>query len=283
MNYLNPDRAIQRNGEDPPHWQQGAALQFVTFRLGDALPLSLIRDWRKEKVQWLAENPQPWSRETGAEYHRRFSAKFERWLDQGMGSCLFADPAAREVLRECLMRFDGERVHHEAWVIMPNHVHALFRPLVPMEKLIQAWKGHSARVLGKGSIWQRNYRARLPLARGQHPDPRRAPAQPEEHRRRYSARETRRHHRTERFREILAGLSHALCRGPAALCGKPLGLCAAVSRPIRKTRRRFHRRPQPGDRHRTARRRAQPALDGGHRDRDPRLPARVVGGGRRAA
>jgi putative transposase len=158
MNYLNPDRAIQRNGEDPPHWQQGAALQFVTFRLGDALPLSLIRDWRKEKVQWLAENPQPWSRETGAEYHRRFSARFERWLDQGMGSCLFADPAAREVLRECLMRFDGERVHHEAWVIMPNHVHALFRPLVPMEKLIQAWKGHSARVLGKGSIWQRNYR-----------------------------------------------------------------------------------------------------------------------------
>jgi REP element-mobilizing transposase RayT len=55
------------------------------------------------------------------------------------------------------MRFDGERVDHAAWVIMPNHVHLLFSPRVPMEKLIQAWKGHSARLLGRGPIWQRDY------------------------------------------------------------------------------------------------------------------------------
>ncbi len=95
------------------------------------------------------------------EYHRRFNARIEHWLDQGMGACLFADADARRVLADCLMRFEGERVKHEAWVIMPNHVHVLFSPLVPMEKLIQAWKSHSARVLGKGSIWQRNYRDTL--------------------------------------------------------------------------------------------------------------------------
>ena len=74
-----------------------------------------------------------------------------------MGSCLFADPEARQVLAECLMRFDGERVRHEAWVIMPNHVHLLFSPMMPMAKLVQAWKGHTARVLGLGPIWQRDY------------------------------------------------------------------------------------------------------------------------------
>jgi len=55
------------------------------------------------------------------------------------------------------MRFDGQRVIHHAWVIMPNHVHLLFSPLVPVAKLIQAWKGHSARLLGQGNIWQRDY------------------------------------------------------------------------------------------------------------------------------
>lgn len=157
MNYLNPESHIHKFGGELPHWQQGGALQFVTFRLGDALPLSLIRDWKEERVKWLAENQQPWSEDTQAEYHRRFSARIERWLDDGMGSCLFADPDARQVLADCLMRFDGERVRHEAWVIMPNHVHLLFSPGVPMAKLIQAWKGYTAKVLGRGPIWQRDY------------------------------------------------------------------------------------------------------------------------------
>ncbi len=161
MNYLNPDSVIHKSGSELPHWQQGDALQFVTFRLGDALPVSLMRDWQEERAQWLAMHPQPWSAETEAEYHRRFSARIERWLDQGMGSCHFADPEARRMLADCLMRFDGERVRHEAWVIMPNHVHVLFSPTVPMAKLDQAWKGHSARILGKGPIWQRDYRDTL--------------------------------------------------------------------------------------------------------------------------
>ncbi len=161
MNYFNPLSPFEKHGGELPHWQQGAALQFVTFRLGDALPLSLMKDWREERAQWLSSHPQPWSTEVQAEYHRRFSGKIERWLDQGMGSCFFTDPDARRILEDCMMRFEGERVQHEAWVIMPNHVHALFRPLVPIEKLIQAWKGHAARALGKGSIWQRDYRDTL--------------------------------------------------------------------------------------------------------------------------
>ena len=161
MNYFNPDREFRQYGDELPHWQQGSVMQFVTFRLGDALPLSLVRDWRDERARWLADHPQPWSEEVRAEYHRRFDARMEHWLDQGMGRCLFADADARRVLAECLMRFEGERVRHEAWVIMPNHVHVLFSPLAPMEKLIQAWKSHSARLLGKGSIWQRDYRDTL--------------------------------------------------------------------------------------------------------------------------
>ena len=157
MNYINPDLEIHKSGGELPYWQQDGVLQFVTFRLGDALPLSLIGDWQEERKQWLAVHPKPWTLEVGLEYHWNFSAKLERWLDQGMGSCLFADPDARRALAECLMRFEGERVFHQAWVIMPNHVHVLFSPKVPMAKLVQAWKGYTARVLGMGPIWQRDY------------------------------------------------------------------------------------------------------------------------------
>jgi putative transposase len=158
MNYLSPEKDIQKSRGELPHWQQDSALQFVTFRLADALPLALIRKWKDEHTKWLSLHPRPWSAEKQREYQRCFSMKIEHWLDEGIGSCLFADPEARRVLEECLMCFDGDRVFHQAWVIMPNHVHLLFSPRVPMGKLIQAWKAHSARMLGMGSIWQRDYR-----------------------------------------------------------------------------------------------------------------------------
>jgi putative transposase len=60
-----------------------------------------------------------------------------------------------------MIRFHGERYDFHSWVIMPNHVHALFTPKEKIEKSIQAWKGVSAREIGQGSIWQRGYRDTL--------------------------------------------------------------------------------------------------------------------------
>ncbi len=159
--FLNPDNHIQKHGDKLPHWQQEEVMQFVTFRLGDALPKAKVDHWREQRRLWISTYPKPWSVETEGEYHRRFTWKIESWLDQGCGSCLLKDSAAREILSNSLMRFQGERVEHQAWIIMPNHVHLLFKPLVPLEKLIQAWKSVSAAGIAKGPIWQRNYRDTL--------------------------------------------------------------------------------------------------------------------------
>ncbi len=78
-----------------------------------------------------------------------------------MGSCLFRKEEARVILSRTLMQFHGNRVRHHAWVIMPNPVHVLFIPVVPVAKLVQGWKASSARLLGKKSVWQRNYRDTL--------------------------------------------------------------------------------------------------------------------------
>jgi REP element-mobilizing transposase RayT len=55
-----------------------------------------------------------------------------------------------------------------SFVVMPNHVHALFvqNPDWALEKVIQSWKGFSARQVNKrltrsGHFWQRDYFDRL--------------------------------------------------------------------------------------------------------------------------
>jgi len=55
-----------------------------------------------------------------------------------------------------------------SFVVMPNHVHALFvqNPVWPLEKLIRSWKGFAARQVNKllgrsGNFWQRDYFDRL--------------------------------------------------------------------------------------------------------------------------
>lgn len=161
QDFLNARRQIEFHGSDLPHWQQDEALQFVTFRLGDSLPTSQLRLWQSERNTWLAKYPEPWSAETQREYDKLFSVRFEKWLDAGHGSCLLAEPTHRCVLVAVLDYDQPARVEFISWVIMPNHVHLLFRPKYPLPELIKAWKGISARRIGKGPIWQRNYRDTL--------------------------------------------------------------------------------------------------------------------------
>jgi len=64
MNYLNPEGDIRQSGDSLPHWQQEAVTQFVTFRLADSLPKSLIEEWSSERDHWLADHPKPWCHQT---------------------------------------------------------------------------------------------------------------------------------------------------------------------------------------------------------------------------
>ncbi|RYD39696.1 MAG: hypothetical protein EOP85_15515 [Verrucomicrobiaceae bacterium] len=136
-------------------------MQFVTFRLADSLPAKKLRIWRDERDEWTAMNPKPWSAEQEKEYQRRFVWHLEGLLDEGAGSCILKDAANRSIIEESLMKFQGVKVDHHAWVIMPNHLHLVFTPLMPLEKLIQIWKGYTSRKLGGGAIWQKNYRDTL--------------------------------------------------------------------------------------------------------------------------
>jgi type I restriction enzyme R subunit len=159
--FLDSSGEIQKHGSKLPHWQQEGIIQFVTFRLGDSLPASKLAEWQENRRIFLDQNPKPWTDEKEFEYHRRFTQRFEEYLDEGAGSCIFRKAETRDLMEGILMKFQGERYIHKSWVIMPNHLHLLFKPIVPMDKLIQAWKSTFAHRFGQGSIWQDNYRDTL--------------------------------------------------------------------------------------------------------------------------
>lgn len=159
--FLDPSGEIQKHGSKLPHWQQESVLQFVTFRLGDSLPASKLNAWRENRKIFLDQNPKPWTEEKEFEYRRLFTQRFEEYLDEGAGSCIFLDTENRHLMESILMKFHGEKYIHESWVIMPNHLHLLFKPLTPLEKIIQSWKSVFSHKYAKGSIWQDRYRDTL--------------------------------------------------------------------------------------------------------------------------
>jgi REP element-mobilizing transposase RayT len=68
-----------------------------------------------------------------------------------------------EIIEKILLEADGRDYRMQAWVVMPNHVHLIVEVWgVPLAKLINAWKGRTAReanaLLGRnGAFWQEDY------------------------------------------------------------------------------------------------------------------------------
>jgi putative transposase len=168
LQFFNPYAAIRETGNRLPHWQQSGVVYFVTFRLADAIPTKLRNQWRNDREIWLRFHPEPWTIEIEQEYHKRFSATIERWLDAGHGSCLLRRPECAAIINDALHHFDGQRLVLISSIVMPNHVHALYvqNSEFPLEKLILSWKTFSARNINKllgrsGNLWQRDYFDRL--------------------------------------------------------------------------------------------------------------------------
>ncbi|MEO7724555.1 MAG: carbamoyl-phosphate synthase large subunit, partial [Chthoniobacterales bacterium] len=158
---LDPHGDTHRTLRNLPHWEQPGATYFVTFRLADAVPAELQQQWREELTSWLRHHPEPWDAKTAFEHHRRFIQSREEWLDQGSGSGLLRDPAVAQIVAQALRHFDGDRYQLDAFVVMPNHVHALVQTEEKgtLSEVLHSWKSFSAkeinRSLGRsGPLWQ---------------------------------------------------------------------------------------------------------------------------------
>lgn len=127
--FYDPRYCVEKHGSHLPHWQQEGSVVFVTFRLGDSLPAHVVRDLERERSEWLAMHPQPWNEALRQEYDSLASTRLERFLDQGLGTCLLREPELRERVVESIQHFHGRRYVLHAFVVMPNHVHLLLSPV----------------------------------------------------------------------------------------------------------------------------------------------------------
>lgn len=151
---------IVKTRRNLPHWTKEGAIYWITFRLADSLPQEKLHAWKAERDMWLAHHSKPWSEADWKEYDERFGERLEAWLDAGHGSCALSRPDVRQIVQECLLRFDGERLRLHAGVIMPNHVHLLLEPLAgnSLSELLKGIKGASARGINQlrestGTFW----------------------------------------------------------------------------------------------------------------------------------
>jgi REP element-mobilizing transposase RayT len=166
--YFEELQGIQIHHRNLPHWQQSGKYYFVTWRLADSIPARLVRDLKFEAESWLSVRHQPLSLEDEKEFHKLFSHRVESFLDEGRGNCLLASSAVAKIVHDALLHFDGCRYELFAHVVMPNHVHVLFRLKEGQDlgKMIHSWKSFTAheinKVLGRdGTLWQDEYYDRI--------------------------------------------------------------------------------------------------------------------------
>lgn len=148
---FDPQRPASVTRRHLPHRPQEGCTYFVTFRLADSVPAVLQQKWWHERDTRLRELTGKDSEKMREEALALFSARLEDELDRGLGKCILQDPAIADEVERCLRHFDGQRYALGSYVIMPNHVHVLVRPLMEhsLSETVQAWKSVSTHNIKK--------------------------------------------------------------------------------------------------------------------------------------
>jgi putative transposase len=133
-----------------PHCDGLSRQQFITYRLCDSLPATVVK-------RLDLECP-------GSDQDPERRARIDAFLDAGHGCCLLKHTNCARIVEDNLLHFDGVRYRLIAWVIMPNHVHVLVEIMndSPVADLVHSWKSYSATRINRlmirsGSLWQREY------------------------------------------------------------------------------------------------------------------------------
>ena len=164
INYFDPDALFSRRRRKLPHFCQEGAAYFVTFRLGDSIPQARLDFWRRQYEQWLQSHPSPHTEADLEQVKELGIRRVERFLDRCHGACLLKEPTAQDALETLMRTRDGVDYDLGDYVIMPNHVHVLFRPIhrVELAELLGPWRSLSAKQINNthsrcGALWQEEY------------------------------------------------------------------------------------------------------------------------------
>lgn len=150
---------------DRPHWKQPGKVHFVTWRMADGIPKARRDELLRDRAAWIAEHGtqdiSTLSEGPQRAYYRLFQQRVQRWLDAGHGSCALLIPAARDIMRDTLVKFHNERYRLGTFAIAGNHVHVLVVPFpgYDLSELTHSWKSYTAKVINRlvgrtGKFWK---------------------------------------------------------------------------------------------------------------------------------
>jgi REP element-mobilizing transposase RayT len=158
---MRPQASSIQHSFVPPLWRHrgylphfdGACTQMITFRLRDSMPKQVLT------VMQQKLDAMPLS-----EAKRQKQSVIDEYLDSGYGDCVLAMPEVAEIVEGVILRHDGRRYDAHAWVVMPNHVHALITLYKEntLGSIVHSWKVRSAKRINfqlsrKGPLWYRDY------------------------------------------------------------------------------------------------------------------------------
>jgi putative transposase len=163
----NPLRSGVHSRGFLPHVKREGATYFVTFRLADSLPTTVLLQFEAQRAARLRQLSQPAqagqrASDSEDEINRDFRRQVERYLDQGHGACHLRRPDVAALVAHTLQHFNGERYVLDDWVVMPNHVHVVLWPMPNqlLGEILKSWKQFTSRRarllagLAAGRFWQ---------------------------------------------------------------------------------------------------------------------------------
>lgn len=136
-----------------PHFDGEATPQFITIHLADSIPKKVLSHWQQELKA-----------ESNLRQKIILQRRIEKYLDQGYGEAYMKHPKIATMVQQSLLKFDGERYRLFAWVVMPNHLHALMTRFenVELEDIWHSIKSYTAHEANKmlnrrGQFWIEEY------------------------------------------------------------------------------------------------------------------------------
>lgn len=158
---LHPDLPIRFYQRHLPHWRQEGATYFVTFRLADSIPQEQLQALKRWREHWERAHPEPRAESDWDEFAREITSRTEAYMDEGYGDCAFRDPALAEEMSRSLLHFQNTRCLTTCFTVMPNHIHAIMKPLGEheLEDVLESIKGFVSRKVNRhfgrsGQLWE---------------------------------------------------------------------------------------------------------------------------------
>jgi REP element-mobilizing transposase RayT len=135
--------------------------QFITFRLYDSLPQSVIDYYRATLIYLKNKDITSDVYEKKTKECLSIIAKYE---DSGYGQCFFRDERIAELMANTLHYHNNTLYQLLEWCIMPNHIHVMINMNKDstLSQILHTWRSFTAskgnEILGrKGKFWMNEY------------------------------------------------------------------------------------------------------------------------------